>query len=284
MLTYLGIRPEQQIHTFCGGGIAASVPYFAIRYILKYPRVKLYPGSELEWVSDPRELPFFTYDFPQMMRDTQWLQFWDSQRARMYGISNVSVVDVRSPDAFSQGHVPFALNIPADVFRSNLDSPAKLAETLGQAGVNASHEAVVISGGGLTKESALALVILETLGQKKVSVFLDSMEKWVQLGQAVTRDPTAVGPKRSGHTDDVLSSESSQRRDHCGSECHAGSLSEGVHRFRQGHAFETSGWQGCSRPIHRSAEPRRHAQGGEGHLEYPEQGRGAEICATGLLL
>lgn len=198
MLTYLGIRPEQQIHTFCGGGIAASVPYFAIRYILEYPKVKLYPGSELEWVSDPRELPFFTYDFPQMMRDTQWLQFWDSQRARMYGISNVSVVDVRSPDAFSQGHVPFALNIPADVFRSNLDSPARLAETLGRAGVNASHEAVVISGGGLTKESALALVILETLGQKKVSVFLDSMEKWVQLGQTTTKDPTAVGPKRPG--------------------------------------------------------------------------------------
>jgi len=37
MLIYLGIRPEQKIYTYCGGGVAASVPFFAIKFLVKYP-------------------------------------------------------------------------------------------------------------------------------------------------------------------------------------------------------------------------------------------------------
>jgi thiosulfate/3-mercaptopyruvate sulfurtransferase len=62
--------------------------------------------------------------------------------------------------------------------------------------VNPAHEAVVLSGAGLTKESALAYVMLEKLGQKKVSVLMDPMEKWPQPGFALTKSPTAVGPKK----------------------------------------------------------------------------------------
>lgn len=196
MLTYLSIRPEQQIYTYCGGGVAASVPFFALKFILNYPKVKLYTESELGWLSDERDLPYWTYDAPFLMRQTNWLQAWGGQRLRTVGLNHVSIVDVRPADAFNQGHVPFALNIPADVFKSNIASPDKLAEILGPAGVNASHEAVVISGAGLTKDAALAFVMLEKLGQKKVSVFLDSIDKWVQRGFAVTKDATVVGPKK----------------------------------------------------------------------------------------
>lgn len=196
MLTYLGIRPEQQVYSFCGGGIAASVPFFAAKFILNYPKVKLFPGSELEWLFDPRELPFWTYDAPFLMRDTKWLQFSTSPMPRMYGITHASIVDVRSPEAFNQGHIPFALNIPADVFKNNINTPDKLAAILGPAGVNASDEAVLISGAGLTKDSALAFVMLEKLGQKKMSVFMDSMDKWAQAGLALKKDATAVGPKK----------------------------------------------------------------------------------------
>jgi 3-mercaptopyruvate sulfurtransferase SseA len=196
MLAYLDIRPEQQIYTYCGGGVAASVPYFALKFILNYPRVKLYKESEMGWLSDERGLPYWTYDAPFLMRQANWLKSWGGQMLRMYGGAQVSVVDVRPADAFNQGHVPFALNIPADVFKSNITNPGKLAEILGPAGVNASHEAVVISGAGLTKDSALAFVMLEKLGQKKVSVFMDSVDKWAQLGLAVTKDATVVGPKK----------------------------------------------------------------------------------------
>lgn len=199
MLTYLRVKPEQQIYTHCGGGIAASVSFFALRFLLDYPKVKLYPGSQLEWLSDQRELPFWTYDVPSLMRETSWLQSWGGRMMRIYGVSQVSIVDVRPADAFNQGHLPFAISIPADVFKSNIGDPGTLAKILGPAGVDASHEAVVISGAGLNKESALAFVLLEKLGQKKVSVFMDSMDKSSQSGFAVTKDVTVVGaPKGRG--------------------------------------------------------------------------------------
>ena len=196
MLTYLGIRPEQQIYTYCGAGVAASVPYFALKFILKYPKVKLYSDSEMGWLSDERELPYWTYDAPFLMREASWLQFWGGPRTRMVGRINVSIVDVRPVGAFGQGHVPFALNIPAEVFKGNITSPEKLVAILGPAGVDASHEAVVVSGGGLTTDSALAFVLLEKLGQKKVSILMDSMDKWTKLGFGVTKDATVVGPRK----------------------------------------------------------------------------------------
>jgi 3-mercaptopyruvate sulfurtransferase SseA len=199
MLNYLGIRPEQQIYSYCGGGVAACVPFFALKFILNYPNVKLFKESEMGWLQDERRLPYWTYDAPYLMRETSWLQIWGGKMIRMYGSTNVSIVDVRSADAFNQGHVPFALNIPADVFKNNITNPEKLTEILGPAGVNASHEVVIISGAGLTKESALAFVMLEKTGQKKVSVFTDSLGKWAQLGFPVTKDLTVVGPQKMPH-------------------------------------------------------------------------------------
>src|SRR5215470_8941 len=196
MLSYLGIKPEQQIYTYCGGGVAATVPFFAARYIADYPKVKVFPESELGWLSDQRNLPYWTFDAPFLMRETGWLQFWSGQMIRMYLGAPVSIVDVRPAAAFNQGHIPFSLNIPGDVFKSNVANPAKLAEILGPAGVNASDEAVVISGAGVTKDSALAFVMLEKLGQKKVSVFIDSMDTWTQRGQKLSKEATAVRPKK----------------------------------------------------------------------------------------
>ncbi len=117
MLNYLDIRPEQTIYTHCGGGVAASVPFFAVKFLAGFPKVKLYKESQLGWLSDERELPFWTYDDPLRMRETSWLQFWGGRMIRMYGGTKVSIVDVRSADEFYKGHVPFALNIPADIFR-----------------------------------------------------------------------------------------------------------------------------------------------------------------------
>ena len=196
MLTYLGIKPEQQIYTHCGGGVAASVPFFALKFMLNYPKVKLYQESEMGWLSDDMELPYWTYDAPFLMRKTNWLQFWGGQMVRMFGGARVSIVDVRPVDAYNQGHVPFALNVPADVFKSHIANPGRLAEILGPAGVDASHEAVVVSGAGLTKDAALAFVMLEKLGQKKASVFVDSLDEWAKLGFAVKKDATVVGPKK----------------------------------------------------------------------------------------
>jgi len=77
----------------------------------------------------------------------------------------------------------------------NLGNNDQLADYLGRTGVNASDEAVIISGGGLTKEAALAFAMLEKLGQKKISVFMGTDDKWEQLGFNLIRDTTASDGK-----------------------------------------------------------------------------------------
>jgi len=203
MLAYLGVTPDQQIYTYCGGGVAASAPFFALKFLVNYPKVKLYSESELGWLSDERELPYWTYDAPFLMRDARWLQFFGGQMIRTYGGAGVSIVDLRSADAFSHGHVPLALNIPAEAFKSQITNPEAIGRLVAAAGIDASHEAVVFSGAGLTKDAALAFLLLEKLGQKKVSVFTDSLDTWSQLGFPVKTDAPAA--KAAAPTRDVRS-------------------------------------------------------------------------------
>jgi thiosulfate/3-mercaptopyruvate sulfurtransferase len=192
MLTYAGVKPEQRVHSYCGGGVAASVPFFATKFIANYPKVTLFVESQMGWMSDDRDLPLWTYDAPFMMRDVGWVQSWGGPMMRMVGASQVSIIDVRPAAAFNEGHIPFALNVPADAFRSNMATPEKLAQLLGSAGVNPSHEAVVVSGAALTKDSALAYAMLEKLGQRKISVLSDSADKWEERGVKVTKTPTSL--------------------------------------------------------------------------------------------
>ena len=88
---------------------------------------------------------------------------------------------------------------PGRVLRSHAGDLKKLAELLGASGVDPSHEAVIVSGGGVTRDAALAYVVLEKLGQKKVSIFMDSLEsvesldKMARVNFGVTKEATIVG-------------------------------------------------------------------------------------------
>ncbi len=194
MLDHLGIKPEQQVLTYCGGGGAAAVPFFALKYMLDYPQVKLFQESQMAWLQDERDLPVWTYGAPYLGRDTPWLKAWGSPMLKAFGLSQVSIVDVRSAELFKLGHVPLAMNVPAQAFKSHGHSPEKLAALLREAGVDPSHEAVVVSDGGLNESSALAYLMLESLGQGKVSVFMDSIERWAELGHEVARPAAAAAP------------------------------------------------------------------------------------------
>jgi len=197
MLDYMGIKPEQQVSTYCGGGIAATVPYFAMKFLLGYPNVRLYKESELGWLKDERRLPYWTYESPYLLRDAGWLMGWSNRMLRMYAQVNVSVIDIRPADAYAQGHLPFALNVPAETFKATFSEPAKLAALLGPAGVDRELEAVIVSGAGVTKEAALAYLTLERLGQKKISIFSDSLDASAKRGLAPTKDATVVAPKKA---------------------------------------------------------------------------------------
>jgi thiosulfate/3-mercaptopyruvate sulfurtransferase len=197
MLGYLGITPDKQLHSHCGGGIAASVPFFAAKFMLDYPKVKLYKESQLEWLRDDRGLPFWTYDAPQLTRDKAWLSGWNSPMVRMFNVSKLNIVDVRPAAAFKESHLPFSVNIPAEEFRRNIGSPAKLASLLGAAGVDVTHETVIVSNGGLNPDSALAFVLLEKLGQKRVSLLAESVDDWGFAGFPLEKAADAADPKKA---------------------------------------------------------------------------------------
>ncbi|MFA7669997.1 MAG: rhodanese-like domain-containing protein [Burkholderiaceae bacterium] len=195
MLDYLGIGRDQVIYTHCGGGIAGSVPFFAIKVLAQYPDVRHSTESQMGYLHDPRDLPFWTYSAPYLMRDTQWLQWWGGQRTRTLGSIHVSILDVRSQDDYKSGHIPFALSVPAEEVKASLTDRSKLAALLGKAGVNPAHEAVIVSGGRVDKDAALAYLALEALGQKKVSIYNDAIEDWAARGHALSDQDTVVAPQ-----------------------------------------------------------------------------------------
>jgi thiosulfate/3-mercaptopyruvate sulfurtransferase len=188
MLAYLGIRPEQQLYAHCGGGLAASVPFFAAKFVADYPKVKLYKESQLEWLRDDRGLPMWTYDAPSQLRDKAWLAGWTQPMLRQFGVSKISIVDIRPAAVFAKTHMPFAANVPSEAFREGVSAPGKLAETLAAAGVKSTDEAVIVSEKGLNPESALAWLALEKLGQKRVSILSDSVDDWAFAGLPMAKE------------------------------------------------------------------------------------------------
>ena len=58
-----GITPEKEIITYCVTGREASAVWFVLKYLLGYPRVRLYQASLTEWSANP-ELPMVTGDTP----------------------------------------------------------------------------------------------------------------------------------------------------------------------------------------------------------------------------
>lgn len=197
MLAHHGIRAEQTVHVYCGGGGAASVPVFALRYLLGRDKVTLYDESLREWLQDERGLPLWSYAAPALLRGMAWLDGWNGPMVRMAGISRLSTIDLRAPETYRQGHVPFALNIAPEVFRDHLQQPAELAAKLGAAGVDPRHEAVLISDRGLTPAAALAALALERVGQQQVSLLTDSLDDWALGGLTIAKEPTVVGARRT---------------------------------------------------------------------------------------
>ena len=196
MLRHLQIRPTQRIHTHCGGGIAGSVPFFAIRFLAGYPDVRHFIESQVAYLNDSRDLAFWTYDAPYRLRDTAWLQWWGGQRTRTLGSVQVSIIDVRTPRAFRAGHIPFSLNVPITSLMACMQDAQALGALLGKAGVNPRHEAVIVSGDGADKQAMLAALILDNVGHKKVSVFSQTLVQWQTEGYPVTDKPTVVAPKK----------------------------------------------------------------------------------------
>lgn len=198
MASHLGLRPDQQVYTYCGGGIAAAVPFFALRLIAGYPQVKLYVGSQLDWVRDSRDLPLWTYAAPHLARSAPWLASWTNPLLRAYGVTRLNIVDVRSAEAYAAGHIPAARNVPAPVFGAVLNQPDALRQQFEAEGLQPAHETVIVSERGLDRSSALAFLALQSLAMPRVSVLMTGTDEWSLRGLPWTKQHTAAAPTRLG--------------------------------------------------------------------------------------
>ena len=122
------------------------------------------------------------------------------------GEHNVVIVDVRSPEKYTAGHIPGAINLPWYSFRweNGVLIPLKqAAEKLGENGISRENRVIVYSDtckpcGGLPASSYVAWM-LEYLGQENVSVLDGGFDAWnttYGCTKSVTRrPPTTYIPK-----------------------------------------------------------------------------------------
>ena len=195
ILTFHGITPDKNLYVQCGGGIAASMPFFAAHFIAQFPNVKLYRGSLIAWEYDQRTLPLWQYDTPYRVRDSAWINLWAGLRNRTLGTVHTSLLDIRPAEEYAKGHPPFAISIPYDEWLQHVDNPEQMAQRLGNAGADQSHEAVVF-GKGIGKEAALVAWMLEYICQEKTSIASDDMANWSSKGGKATIDAVEVRPRQ----------------------------------------------------------------------------------------
>lgn len=190
---HLGLGPERTIHSHCGGGGAAAVPFFALKFLAGYPQVTLFAGSQMAWLRDGRELPFWTYGAPMLLRDSAWVAGWNDRMLRLFGASRLNLLDVRPAEAYAQGHLPFSASLPLEAILASAGGPAARAERFRQAGMDPRHETVVIADGGISERGSQALVALRQAGYATVSLLADSVDDWALKGFELSREATRVG-------------------------------------------------------------------------------------------
>ncbi len=187
-LARLGLRREQSVISYCGGGVAAAVPFFALHALLDWQQVKLYVGSQREYLLDDRQLPMWQDTRPLLLRDRVWLEGWGQPMLRQMNAVHFALVDLRPRADFEREHLPYAIPMPMDRWRALRKQPQQLAQWLAEQGLQRSQEVVLVSGNsGLDADKALAMVLLESVGQWRVSLLRDTVDEWALSGGALEK-------------------------------------------------------------------------------------------------
>lgn len=198
MAALLGMDEQTPVLAYCGGGVAATLPWFALHVLMGWPQVSVYVGSQREWLRDERGLPMWTWAEPQRLRHADWLAGWNDDMLRLTGTARLSVIDVRPAADHALGHVPHAHNLPADRWALWRRDPQALRAELTASGLDPAHEIVLVGQGGLDPTAALAWATLEALGHRQVALMVESTDEWALRGHPLAR-PTgeaALAPRR----------------------------------------------------------------------------------------
>lgn len=124
------------------------------------------------------------------------------------------VIDVRSADEYARGHLPRAINLPADVLRTPPQKAprpshdlfvlpdgkvdvAKYEAILGAAGVSAESKVVMYGNYSGTADGSIPAVVLLALGHADV-MFLDGIgaDRWRLAGESLVTEPVKLAPTR----------------------------------------------------------------------------------------
>lgn len=184
LLESKGVKPDREVVSYCGSGVAAANNYLALKN-LGYKNVVLYDASWDEWSRDPRSgqqvsLANYTFEGTPNAGADGTPQFLDEKQVKaLAGDPNVVVVDVRSPSDFAAGHIPGAVNVYWDSTfdRDRVLLPSEqLRKIYADAGVTPDKRVVLFTRGGL--QLSHSYTVLNLLGYKKIDFFTGKFEGW----------------------------------------------------------------------------------------------------------
>lgn len=113
----------------------------------------------------------------------------------------VTVLDIRSPEAYAEGHVPGALNAPYGTWRGPPENPgepltdAALTERLQSLGIEPDDRVVVTyEGANPTDFGAAARVYwtLKSAGLEQMAILNGGVSAWADAGQALSTEPAVA--------------------------------------------------------------------------------------------
>ncbi|MCS6816037.1 MAG: sulfurtransferase [Blastocatellia bacterium] len=126
------------------------------------------------------------YAHPEMLVETEWL-------AQHLNDPDIRIVDLRSAEAYAEGHIPNAVHLDQSALRDTEDrllyvpSPERFAALMSELGI--SHRTRVIAYDEIGGQAAARLwFLLDYYGHTNVSLLNGGWRKWVKEGRPVSRD------------------------------------------------------------------------------------------------
>lgn len=123
---------------------------------------------------------------------------------QMIASDKTVVIDTRSPEAFSLGHLPNAVNIH-DIFTFLASSTpegvnelkSKFADMFGAAGLSGSETAILYEDSLDTGfgQSCRGYFLLSYLGYEKINILQGGYQSWVAEGLPISKEPSTPEPK-----------------------------------------------------------------------------------------
>jgi thiosulfate/3-mercaptopyruvate sulfurtransferase len=132
---------------------------------------------------------------PELLVSAEWV-------AGHAADADLRIVDARDADAYAEGHLPGAVNLPAERLFTEMDGvPGMLpplpqvAAMIGAAGIGADTTVVLYDDTGGLYASRLFWA-LDYLGQGRGRLMDGGWPAWQREGRAVSREPAQVAPQR----------------------------------------------------------------------------------------